>query len=75
MTLRDAVWDAVLKRLAEEGPFRKEDLGFPEGSKHTVRRILKEMEKLEWLARESRGDDVWEAGDRARRYFESVFEE
>jgi len=45
LTLRDQVWDAVLKQILKTGQFRISELPFEEGQRHTVRRTLREMEQ------------------------------
>lgn len=62
MTLRDEVWNAVLKRLVNVGEFQIGDLPFKESQAHTVRRVLREMTKLGWLAQESDRSATWDRG-------------
>lgn len=63
MTLRDEVWDAVLKQLVRTGYFKISDLPFDEGQRHTVRRVLREMEDLGWLERENNRAAIWRIGE------------
>lgn len=65
MTLRDTVWHAVLKQLRKTGSFRISDLPFDESQRHTVRRVLREMEEMEWLARENNRAATWHPGETA----------
>lgn len=62
MTLRDNVWNAVLKQLIRTGKFMISDLPFTEEQRHTVRRVLREMEDLGWLERESKKAATWRLG-------------
>lgn len=68
VTLRDAVWDEVLITLVEEGKFKISDLQFDTNQRHTVRRVLREMEGTGWLMRESDRAKIWRAGEKARKY-------
>lgn len=63
MTLRDEIWDEVLLTLIEKGRFKISELDFTEGERHTVRRVLREMEDLGWLKRTSDRGRIWWAGD------------
>jgi hypothetical protein len=63
MTTRDQVWNAVLKQLIRTGYFKISDLPFDEEQRHTVRRVLREMEDLDWLERESNRSAIWRIGD------------
>lgn len=66
MTLRDEVWDEVLKTIARQDSFKISDLDFTESQRHTVRRVLKEMETLDWLRRDSPQAGIWRTGTRAQ---------
>lgn len=66
MTLRDDVWNEVLETLIEEGKFKIGDLDFDESERHTVRRVLRNMEELGYLRRESEQARIWRAGPRAK---------
>jgi DNA-binding IclR family transcriptional regulator len=66
MTVRDDVWDACIRLIVERGRFRISELPFEEGQRHTVRRVLKEMEKSGWLTRESPQGKTWYAGPDAK---------
>lgn len=68
MTLRERVWDTVLKQLRKTGKFRISDLPFDEGERHTVRPVLREMEALGWLARKSKLAAIWRIGENAELY-------
>lgn len=65
MTLRDEVWNDVLKQLIKTGKFRISDLDFDESQTHTVRRVLREMEELGWLSRDSPRAAYWRMGELA----------
>lgn len=65
MTLRDEVWNSVLKQLVKTGNFRISDLPFNESQRHTVRRVLREMEDLGWLERENKRSATWRMGEMA----------
>lgn len=66
MTLRDDVWNSVLRQCIETGKFKISDLPFKEGQRHTTRRVLREMEELDWLSRESEKSAIWRIGPKAR---------
>jgi hypothetical protein len=66
MTTRDAVWDAVLLELVRVGAFRIGDLPFKKSKRHTVRRVLREMEAAGWLEREDNRAATWRMGEKAR---------
>jgi hypothetical protein len=68
MTLRDQVWHEVLLELRKTGCFRISELPFDEGQRHTVRRVLREMEEMDWLARESTRAAIWRMGEKAELY-------
>jgi hypothetical protein len=68
MTLRDAVWNSVMKQLIKTGQFRISDLPFNESQRHTVRRTLRTMEELEWLSRENDRAATWRMGENAELY-------
>ena len=68
MTLRDEVWDAVLKQLVKTGKFKISDLPFDEGQRHTVRRVLREMEDIGWLRRENNRAATWRMGELAEMH-------
>ncbi|WP_157722469.1 hypothetical protein [Halolamina sp.] len=65
MTLRDQVWDAVLKQIITTGQFKISDLPFDEGQRHTVRRVLRKMEQMDWLSRENDRAATWRMGEQA----------
>jgi hypothetical protein len=65
MTLRDEVWNVVLQRLVNNGSVTMGDLPFSESQSHTVRRVLREMERLGWLTRESKWSAIWQMGPEA----------
>ena len=62
MTLRDDVWNAVMKQLVKTGHFRISDLPFNESQRHTVRRTLRDMEEMGWLGRENERAATWRMG-------------
>jgi hypothetical protein len=68
MTLRDEVWNAVLKQLVKTGRFRISDLPFGESQRNTVRRTLREMEQKNWLARENNRAATWRMGETAETH-------
>lgn len=70
MTLRDRVWDAVLRELATDNKegFKISDLNFDESKRHTVRRVLREMENLGWLQRTGERGRIWYPGESAERF-------
>ncbi len=70
MTLRDTVWDAVLRELAteDEAGFKISDLDFDESQRHTVRRVLREMEDLGWLERTGKRGRIWYPGENAKLF-------
>lgn len=63
MTVRDQVWDAVLKQIIKTGQFRISELPFDEGQRHTVRRTLREMEQMDWLTRKNDRAATWRMGE------------
>lgn len=65
MTLRDDVWNSVLRQLIKTGKFKISDLPFDESKRHTVRRVLREMEELGWLSRENDRSATWRMGELA----------
>ena len=65
MTLRDNVWSTVLLQLRRTGQFRISDLPYNREQRHTVRRVLREMEALGWLGRESKRAATWRIGEEA----------
>jgi len=65
MTLRDEVWNAVLKQLVKAGRFRISELPFREDQRYTVRRVLRKMEDMEWLERENKRAATWRMGEKA----------
>ena len=65
MGIRDEAWSAVLLELRRSGQFRISDLPFNDEQRHTVRRVLREMESLGWLARESKRAATWRIGEEA----------
>lgn len=66
MTIRDEVWHEVMKQLVQTGYFKISDLPFEEGQRHTVRRVLKEMEERGWLERENERAAIWRIGETGR---------
>ncbi|SFG00781.1 hypothetical protein SAMN04488063_1113 [Halopelagius inordinatus] len=66
MILRDQVWSACLLQLRKTGKFRLSDLPFNEEQHHTVRRVLREMETMDWLARENKRAATWRIGEEAK---------
>lgn len=70
MTTRDAVWNAVISKLVEEGRFKIGDLDIPEEKRHTVRRVLKEMEDMGYLERKKEYSHTYRAGELAKLHFD-----
>lgn len=68
MTLRDEVWDEVLDQLLKTGKFKIGDLPFDESQRHTVRRVLREMEEMGWLERETPRAAYWRLGEKAEMH-------
>jgi len=68
MTLRDQVWDEVLHQLVRTGQFKISDLDFEESQRHTVRRVLREMEDLNWLRRDDNLSATWKLGELAEMH-------
>jgi len=56
----------VLDELVRTGTFKISDLDFDESKRHTVRRVLKQMESLGWLTRESNKAAIWRLGPKAK---------
>jgi hypothetical protein len=65
VTLRDEAWNIALIQIVKSGKFQLTDLPFKESERHTVRRVLREMEAYGWLERESEYASVWRAGEMA----------
>lgn len=64
-----AVASRALKLALSEGAFKSEDVrrGFGRPpSRHTVRRVLRQLEEDDWLERESEDARIWRAGMQAR---------
>lgn len=68
MTLRDKVWDEALREIHDNGRFKISDLPFDESERHTVRRVLKRMEKSGWLSRETPNSAIWRLGPDAEDF-------
>jgi DNA-binding HxlR family transcriptional regulator len=66
MTTRDEVWDVVATELASSGKFRISDLPFDESQKATVRRTLREMERIGWVTRTTDQSPIWRLGPKAK---------
>lgn len=66
MTLRDDIWDQALEVINEQGVFKISDLPFSDSQRHTVRRVLREMEDKGWLTRKTPQAKTWVAGERAK---------
>lgn len=63
MTLRDHVWNACLLQLRKTGKLSISDLPFSTEQRSTVRRTLREMESMGWLARENKRAATWRIGE------------
>jgi ribosomal protein S19E (S16A) len=64
-----AVAGRAIKLAMSEGSFKSEDVrrGFGRPpSRHTVRRVLRQLESDGWLTRESDESRIWRAGFQAR---------
>jgi hypothetical protein len=72
MTLRDEVWNNVLQRLLKTGKFKATDLQFSETQRHTVRRVLREMEDMHWLTRDSDRSSTWRMGENAKIHLDAA---
>jgi len=68
MTLRDKIWDEVLDELRCTGRFKISDLDFHKSKRHTVRRVLREMEDYGWLRRTSERAATWRLGPKAEMH-------
>ena len=66
MTLRGDCWDTVLTILVEEGRFKLSELPFEDSQKHTVRRVVREMESKGWVERKSKQAAIWRIGPKGR---------
>lgn len=62
MTLRDDVWHEVLSTLATQQKFKISELGFEDSQRHTVRRVLREMESRGYLKRDNKQSPFWQRG-------------
>lgn len=65
MTLRDEAWNTALEQIVRTGKFKLTDLPFKDSERHTVRRVLRQMEAFDWLQRESEHAAIWRAGPKA----------
>jgi len=50
--------------MANSGDFKIGDLPFEEGERHTVRRVLRNMEDKGWLRREKKTSNIWKPGQK-----------
>jgi ribosomal protein S19E (S16A) len=66
MTLRDDCWDTVLTVLVDQGRFKLSELPFEDSQKHTVRRVVREMESKGWVERKSKHAAIWRIGPKGR---------
>jgi hypothetical protein len=66
VTLRDEVWHEAIVQLRKTGKFKICDLPFEAKKRHTVRRVLREMEKMGWLTRDSKYSSIWRLGRLAK---------
>lgn len=66
MTLRDDIWDEAIEVINEQGVFMISDLDFTESQRHTVRRVLRDMEEKRWLTRKKPQAKKWVAGEKAK---------
>ncbi len=65
MTVRDKVWDEVMTTLVNRGKFKISDLPFDDSTRHTVQRVLREMEEKGWVRRDSPHAGIWRVGSKA----------
>jgi ribosomal protein S19E (S16A) len=65
MTTRDDVWNTVAHELKNRGKFKISDLPFEEGQRHTIRRVLREMEDIGWVRRTKDQSPIWRLGPAA----------
>lgn len=65
MAQRDNIWKEVLKLLARKGQFRISELPCAESQRHTIRRVLREMEVLGYVTRESNRSATWRVSEEA----------
>ncbi|MDS0295777.1 hypothetical protein [Halogeometricum luteum] len=68
MTLRDQAWNIALRYLADKGKFKLAELPFKETERHTVKRVLREMEEYGWIQRESKQSGIYRLGPTAEQY-------
>ena len=66
MVLRDEVWDTALLALTTKETFKTRELGFTASETQTVKRVLKEMEQMGWLQRDSPRAHIWRPGPKYR---------
>lgn len=70
MTLRDDAWHVILlSQIARVSDFKRRDLGFGERQRHTVQRVLNEMEAKGWVSRNRPQSGNWHPGVLSRFYF------
>lgn len=62
MTIRDEVWNQVIHELVTRGKFKISDLDIEDSQRHTVRRVLKEMESMGFVRRTSEQSSIWRLG-------------
>lgn len=68
MTLRDQLWDEILRTLCEVDSFRLSDLPFDGSQRYTARRVLRDMEDRGWLSREHERALDWHPGELAEKH-------
>lgn len=70
MTLRDRAWNIILlSQIARVENFKRKDLGFSEEERHTVQRVLNEMEARGWVERKRPQSGIWYPGVLSKHYF------
>jgi len=70
MTLRDDTWHiTLLLKIVQAETFKRKELGFTEDERHTVSRVLNDMEQKGWLHRETPTSGVWHPGVITRYLF------
>ncbi|MFB6197230.1 MAG: hypothetical protein ABEI52_03020 [Halobacteriaceae archaeon] len=65
MTNRDDAWNQIIMHIVTAGKFRISDLDYKDENKATYRRVLREMERRDWLYCTSQQSPIWRAGDKA----------
>lgn len=68
---RDRIWDTVLQMVQHRQSFTsrevRERAGLEDSKARTVRRLLNQMEELEWLTRDKPGGHYWKPGPKVEQ--------